>query len=60
MTGQRTAVLLMVIAIGGTLFLPALAHGQDSTWTAPRTADGRPDLQGIWANNSATPLQRPE
>jgi len=25
-----------------------------------RTQDGRPDLQGVWANNSATPLQRPE
>ena len=60
MTGQRTAVLLMVIAIGGTLFLPARAHSQGSSWTAPRTADGQPDLQGIWANNSATPLQRPE
>ena len=29
-------------------------------WTVPRTPDGRPDLQGIWANDSATPFQRPE
>ena len=28
-------------------------------WQVPRLADGRPDLQGIWANDSATPLQRP-
>src|ERR1700693_4414277 len=30
-----------------------------STWTPARTPDGQPDLQGIWANNSITPLQRP-
>src|SRR5919201_2381905 len=28
-------------------------------WAAPRTADGQPDLQGTWANNNATPLERP-
>jgi hypothetical protein len=30
-----------------------------STWTVPRTPDGQPDLQGVWTNNSVTPLQRP-
>ena len=26
----------------------------------PRTVDGQADLQGVWGNNSATPLERPE
>jgi hypothetical protein len=29
-------------------------------WTTPRTPDGRPDLQGVWGNNNATPLERPK
>jgi hypothetical protein len=29
-------------------------------WTAPRTPDGQPDLQGFWTNTTYTPLERPK
>jgi hypothetical protein len=38
----------------------ASAKTVKQTWTPPRTADGHPDLQGFWANNNATPLERPK
>jgi len=39
----------------------ALAQTPQSTsWKAPRTPDGQPDLQGVWLNASATPLERPK
>jgi hypothetical protein len=31
----------------------------EAGWRVPRTADGQPDLQGTWANDNATPLERP-
>jgi hypothetical protein len=49
--------------------LAAVAAGQASTpadkaairrWTAPRTFDGQPDLQGVWLIHTATPLERPK
>jgi hypothetical protein len=54
------STLVTAIVLG--MFAPALfAQNQTSDgWTVPRTIDGQPDMQGVWANNSTTPLQRPE
>ena len=58
----RTALITMVavsvvVLSAGPVAAQASAPGE---WTAPRTSFGQPDLQGVWANNNATPLQRPE
>ncbi len=64
MNQSRTArwVTLAVVA-GAMAAMPAASRAQAAeaeTWNVPRTAAGRPDLQGVWANNTATPLERPE
>jgi hypothetical protein len=37
-----------------------LQTSKSTSWKPPRTDDGQPDLQGVWLNNSATPLERPK
>ena len=49
--------VVALIVLGPVL---AAAQDSDSDWTVSRTPDGQPDLQGVWANNSVTPLERPK
>ncbi len=56
----RTLMTPAVFAIVAALILaPAAVFGQES-YAPARNEHGQPDLSGIWANNRATPLERPE
>jgi hypothetical protein len=41
-------------------FAVALSAQSSKNWTAPRTADGHPDFQGVWTNATLTPMDRPK
>ena len=50
--------ILAVVQVGSVA--AQQTSGTAVGWSVPRTSTGHPDLQGIWANDSATPLERPD
>src|SRR5690349_9493689 len=61
---HRLRVLAAAAALAAPFCLSSSGTAQpavesDAGWHAPRTADGRPDLQGHWTNDTYTPLERP-
>jgi hypothetical protein len=57
-----TSVLLVAaLASGLAAQTPASARATAgrAAWSVPRMPDGTPDMQGVWANNGMTPLERP-
>ncbi len=57
MKNRKFLACLSVVALAAA---PVTIAGQSKPWTPPMTPDGRPDLQGVWLNISATPLERPK
>ena len=50
-----TSIFLVFLALSGQVV------GQvNQTYQVPRTPDGHPDLQGVWENNTITPVERPD
>ena len=50
--------LCVTVALGVVSTAAAQDRASEAEWEVPRTPDGRPDLQGIWTNQSMTPTQR--
>jgi hypothetical protein len=66
MRQQHVAVLAAFALVGSVVAMEAQQRPSASPRSAagaasaiPRTADGRPDMQGYWSNATYTPLERP-
>ena len=51
---KLTAAACLASIASGALFAQS-----DDGWVNGRTLDGQPDLQGVWTNDTITPIERP-
>jgi len=58
--GVLVALVAQPPVAGQTPSAAAKPQAAAKPWTPPRTPDGRPDLQGIYTDNTVTPFQRPK
>ncbi len=54
MTYQNLMRVWTIVLLAATV----LSAQNKAPWKMPRTADGHPDLEGVWANSTRTPLER--
>jgi hypothetical protein len=58
---ERACHSAVAIAIVALMSMPLIGQQAPpaTTWTPPTTAEGHPDIQGIWDFGTITPLERP-
>ncbi len=59
MASKRLYVASLGCLLCGMLWVVAVTPVSAATYVPPRSADGRPDLEGTWSNASLTRLERP-
>jgi len=47
-------------AVAAAIVVATVGLSAQKKYTAPRTPDGQPDLQGYWTNSTYVPLERPD
>ncbi len=57
--GALVVASLVAIPVHGQGPAAAKTGAAGRNWTAPRTPDGQPDLQGVWDYRTVTPMERP-
>jgi hypothetical protein len=59
---RERIVLSVVVGIALAIAVPLMGQSAKGAagWTVSRMPDGHPDMQGVWANNNMTPLERPK
>jgi len=63
MSYRAVALMFLAALTAAALLVPAPLAAQTAnavkTWTLSKTADGAPDLQGVYSNATTVPLERP-
>ena len=56
---QKLKYVLASSLIATVIPMASFVSAQSQDYIVPRTPDGQPDLQGLWTNDTITPMERP-